>query len=193
MAYGEFAWLDSGDIVAFCVTLAKGLSAQEALERAGCDVTTLAWLSAAEAMDRQPPRSGPDSGPVRAARVGEWAVLLEFETRAGADWAVLQRLSRGAEAVSVADSDQVGLFCYAVDGVLVASFDTTVPEQRYGVDPDRLLGQMRAVGLLSTAQGAPVAISSRQGAMRLIQEITGVVIDEETMFDEELLTAWLVA
>lgn len=84
-------------------------------------------------------------------------------------------------------SEGSGLFSYAADGVMVTSFEPALPGQRFGDDPDRLLPQMRQVGLDPEVSGAEA--SSRRAAMKLAALAFGVSIDEFTMFDKELPTA----
>ncbi|RFS81262.1 hypothetical protein D0T12_33375 [Actinomadura spongiicola] len=147
---GDIEWVDGdarlGEI--FCLTFVKDVDETEALTRLGALPDTLRPREldeAAEAFDRF------ETGYTELAfalNLGAWTMVVEVNGFQGVLTEPLAGLSRGTEVVSVQRHDYADHgFRYAVDGTLVTGFEPTWPQHRWGSDPDRLLGKMRAAGL----------------------------------------------
>ncbi|MGD1222745.1 MULTISPECIES: DUF6461 domain-containing protein [Streptomyces] len=132
---------------AYCVTFAKGLSAEELVRRMGGDPgRIMPSLSAEDALEL-----AGDKGPV--ARLGTsngWAFALEPASAEGTDRRLLRRVSEGTEAVMLLDSGMPPYwFVHARDGEIAADFEPGVEaEQIGGSDPSFLVPAMQSAGML---------------------------------------------
>ncbi|MFC6886489.1 DUF6461 domain-containing protein [Actinomadura yumaensis] len=167
-------WMDDdeplGEIC--CLTFVKGVDENEVLSRLGALPDTLRPRTLAEA-DGSYEAGYPQFA--FALDLGGWTVLIEPNGFQGTLIERLTALSQGTEAVSVQRHDYADHgFRYAVDGTLVTGFEPTWPGRRWGSEPDRLLGQMRAVGL------APAPADDADG-------------DEDEDEDDSLLSAYVPA
>ncbi|MFI0366950.1 DUF6461 domain-containing protein [Actinomadura sp. 1N219] len=145
-------WIDGdgggplGEI--FCLTFLKGVDETEALSRLGGLPDTLRPRTLAEAGEASMSYEAGYAEFAFALDLGGWTVLIEPNGFQGSLQEPLTALSHGTEAVAVQRHDYADhAFRYAVDGTLVTAFEPTWPDHRWGSEPDRLLGQMRAVGL----------------------------------------------
>ncbi|TDB84611.1 hypothetical protein E1264_24065 [Actinomadura sp. KC216] len=132
----------------FCLTFVKGVDETEALTRLGGLPDTMRPRTLEEADEALRSFEAAYTRYAFALNLGGWTVLIEPSGFRGTLDEPLAALSRGTEAVAVSRNDYGDhAFRYAVDGTLVTGFEPTWPDDRWGTDPDRLLGQMRAVGL----------------------------------------------
>ncbi|MFI0405766.1 DUF6461 domain-containing protein [Actinomadura sp. 3N508] len=145
-------WIDGdgdgplGEI--FCLTFVKGVDETEALTRLGGLPDTLRPRALEEADKALLSFEAAYTRYAFALNLGDWTVLIEPSGVRGSLEEPLAALSRGTEAVAVMRHDYADhAFRHAVDGTLVTGFDPSWPDVRWGSEPDRLLGQMRAVGL----------------------------------------------
>jgi hypothetical protein len=145
----DVAWADDGTLgEVFCLTFVRGLDETEALSRLGALPDELRPRTLDEATEASGSFAAGYPDFAFALDLGEWTVLIEPDGFQGSLTGPLTALSRGTEAVSVQRHDYADHgFSYAVDGTLVTGFEPTWPDQRWGSEPDRLLGRMRAVGL----------------------------------------------
>jgi len=92
---------------------------------------------------------GDGGGHVGVFQAGEWCVAIEPLGWTATDHEVLTTLSRGCEVVAVTRHDYAAehSFEYAIDGTIVTGYRLRHPYERYGSDPDRLNGFMRALGM----------------------------------------------
>lgn len=123
------------DDEAVCVTYVRNLSPAEAFARM-------------EATVDPEVEAGHDEGAIAAFPVAGGVVLVEPNGFAGISDTVICKLSKGTVAAAVffnANLDQD--FVYAEDGVIITQFEPDQPGDRSGGDPDRLLEQMRALGM----------------------------------------------
>ncbi|RKS74306.1 hypothetical protein BZB76_2817 [Actinomadura pelletieri DSM 43383] len=147
---GDIEWVDGDERLGeiFCLTFVKDVDETEALTRLGALPDTLGprdLEEAAEAYDRF--ETGYEESAF-ALNLGDWTMVVEVNGFQGGLVEQLAGLSRGTEAVSVQRHDYADHgFRYAVDGTLVTGFEPTWPRYRWGSEPDRLLGKMRAAGL----------------------------------------------
>ncbi|WP_205717424.1 DUF6461 domain-containing protein [Actinomadura soli] len=143
-------WIDDGGPLGeiFCLTFLKGVDETEALSRLGGLPDTLRPRTLEEAGEAYLSYEAGYAEFAFALNLGDWTVLIEPDGFQGSLIEPLAALSRGTEAVAVQRHDYADhAFRYAVDGTLVTGFEPTWPDHRWGSEPDRLLGQMRAVGL----------------------------------------------
>ncbi|MGH3240846.1 MAG: DUF6461 domain-containing protein, partial [Spirillospora sp.] len=143
-------WVDDGEPLGdiFCLTFLKGVDETEALSRLGALPDTLRPRTLDEATEAFGSYEEGYAEFAFALNLGAWTVLIESDSVQSSFAEALTALSQGTEAVSVGRNDYADHgFRYAVDGTLVTGFEPTWPDERWGSEPDRLLGQMRAAGL----------------------------------------------
>jgi hypothetical protein len=135
----------------FCATFVRGLSPEEAFRRIGAIPDDISGDWGIEA---------------RAASGG--TVLIDY------GYAMLSELiSRGTTAATVFTNGSLDEdFVYSVDGVVVTKFEPHSPDWRRGSDPDRLLAQMREVGILLDEEATGDLRITR--ALALAERVTGV-------------------
>lgn len=150
----EFRWL--GEFGPFydisCVSFARSLTPVEALTRLGVEVADLEQVTFERFQERT--MWWIDTDNLRSTYVGAiethgWTVLIQLW--AGSivmDRHLMRDLSRESELVVVhRNIHATDYFCYVVDGEEVTWFDPLCPQTRAGSDPDRLVREMREVGL----------------------------------------------
>ncbi len=118
---GEYSWAEAG---AFCMTFVEAAAPVAVLERmvSGCSTGI---VSIAEARKWAREQAAPDYGSViQAGSVGEWAVTVERSGYTATLPEVVRRISKGSRAIVVfRNIDGHTAFLYAVDGVVIRSFD----------------------------------------------------------------------
>ena len=155
----------------YCLTFVRGVDEREALRRMGGLPDTVATRTLADVGGLH---NFDDGYPTVASALslGTWTVVVEPNGFEGSQ--LVAALSRGTEAVSVLRHDYASHgFGYAVAGELVTQFDPTVPDRRYGADPDRLLAAMAEVGFTLTEDGQFDDTITR--CLRLAGRLTGVL------------------
>ncbi|WP_205718313.1 DUF6461 domain-containing protein [Actinomadura sp. WMMA1423] len=189
----DIEWAETlGEI--FCLTFLKGVDETEALSRLGALPDTLRHRTLEEAQEVYDCYEAGYTDFASAIDLGAWTVLVEPMGFQGAMNEQLTALSRGTEVVSVLRHDYADHgFCYAVDGMLVTGFEPTWPEHRWGSEPDRLLGKMRAAGLDPDAEDdgeddGDFVPGAYMPALLLAGLITGALPHPDTL-DGRLLTA----
>jgi Family of unknown function (DUF6461) len=173
----DVAWADDGTLGdIFCLTFVKDVGETEALGRLGALPGELRPRTLDEATEASGSFEAGYPEFAFALNLGDWTVLIEPDGFQGGLAGPLAALSRGTEAVSVQRHDYADHgFSYAVDGTLVTGFEPTWPDQRWGSEPDRLLGRMRAVGLDPDAEEDDHVPSAYVPALLLAGLITGAV------------------
>jgi hypothetical protein len=174
---GGFGWVLDPSVVMFCLTCVRAMPAGVLLSQAGADASGSLEADAAAvesmALDRQ-------ALGVRAAPVGDWSVLIEFQSLTGADPQWVTSLSPGREVVSVYQTGAgMGGFLYAQDGTLLTMFEPALAATRSGAQPDRLLEQMRAVSI--DPDGEDTGVDPGPAALELVARITGVRLSDEVV------------
>ncbi|MFI0352555.1 DUF6461 domain-containing protein [Actinomadura sp. 9N407] len=175
VTHDDVAWVETlGEI--FCLTFIKGVGEIEALSRLGALPDTLHPRTLQEAWDAHHSYEAGYPDFAFALNLGVWTVLLEPNGFQGSLVEPLTALSRGTEAVSVQRHDYASHgFGHAVDGTLVTGFEPTWPHQRWGAEPDRLLGKMRPAGLDPDAEDDDYVSGAYVAAFLLAGLITGAV------------------
>ena len=118
----DYAWVEGWR--AFCVSFVEGTKPQAVLDRM-VDDPAAAIMSVAEAREWASEQTEPGCGSVIEARmVGGWAVTVETTSCQATLPEVVRRMSKGSRAVVVfRDMHAYTSFVYAVDGVVIRSFD----------------------------------------------------------------------
>ncbi|GAT68236.1 hypothetical protein PS9374_03897 [Planomonospora sphaerica] len=133
----EFRWLsDCEDLdEIYCVSFVRDLTPEEVLRRFNGDENTTEECDAADY--------------IGTAKIGGWTLVVEpGGWQLAADPEIYTRVGRGTEIVSVSRHDYASdTFAYIVDGEPVVQLEPMFPEDRSGTDPDRLVEEMRKVGL----------------------------------------------
>jgi hypothetical protein len=182
----SFEWIDKEFDLGFCLTFARGVSPDELLVRMGTDPDTLLARTRTEAEYLQIDPHAPGLV-VRVGRAGEWAFGLESCGNHGSRDEVLSEVSRGTQALStVYTGDGTRFFSYAEDGVEVCWFDVDSPSRGTGSDPNFLLPEMRAEGLMDTADGS---LDSGAAMLRVIRRRFGVTLPKEAVLTGKLLSS----
>ena len=115
-------------------------------------------------------------------QVGDVVVAVEPNGFQGSRREVLRVASRVGEAVSVYwNVNLVCRFSYSVGGELVTSFDPLFTDQRFGSDPDRLLGEMATLPFGIDNDPIPAAFV-------LAERVTGRALSREDI--EGLTDSW---
>ncbi|MFC4586049.1 DUF6461 domain-containing protein [Sphaerisporangium corydalis] len=149
-----------------CLTFVRDMSPEEAFHRLG--------------VTPEPAGRGvvpdPTDGPghlISAYPAIGGTVLLEGGGYAGTLAEVTRRLSAGTAMAAVSLGTASGLeFLFAADGQAVTGFRPDEPHERWGRDPDRLLGHMRDLGM--PVDGDDDGFDPLGAALALAERATGV-------------------
>ncbi|WP_436756697.1 DUF6461 domain-containing protein [Streptosporangium sp. V21-05] len=132
------------------MSFVRDLSPEEVLRRFGVDEDTMEEVTSEELGERSAESMTDDAaGYIGAAKVGDWTLVIEpGGWKLAADSEIMARVSHGTEVVPVCCHNYASdTFAYIVDGQPVVWFDPMLPDARSGDDPDRLVKEMREVGL----------------------------------------------
>jgi hypothetical protein len=112
----------------------------------------------------------------RLGSVGHWTFAVESLSVRGGHSATLRRLSeQDGEAFSLCYTDMVDTFNYANDGRHVSGFDLTVPQIRYGDEPERFSAELERAGFLDAR------IPTRGMGAIFVEEAFGITLDRELL------------
>ncbi|TMR99348.1 DUF6461 domain-containing protein [Nonomuraea basaltis] len=184
-SHEEFGWLAKyGPFYdVSCVTFARPLSPREALTRLGADSNGIEEVTFEEHQERT--MTYIDSDNMRTSYVGAletngWTVLIQLWTGSiGLNRLLLRSLSQSTEVVSIhRNLHATDYFVYAVDSEEVIRFDQLVPDTRWGSDPDRLVSEMREVGLSWEGPGIDAPFPR---SFALAKKITGFSFSEDML------------
>jgi uncharacterized protein DUF6461 len=171
----DLEWVLDPAMVMWCLTCVRQIPAEDLLSAIGATADTEAQWDAGQAQVEAYRLGGAG---VRVASSEDWSVLIELQSLKGADGQWLQEISRGREAVCFYHSGSgMEMFAYAVDGVVVTEFEPAIPVRRSGADPDRLVSEMRAVGI--DPDPAPSDGDLGLAVLRLVERVTGVRLTSE--------------
>ncbi|GAA2210312.1 hypothetical protein GCM10009850_057710 [Nonomuraea monospora] len=194
--YEEFGWL--GEFGPFhdcaCVSFVRSLTPLEALTRLGAGAADVEQVTFEEFQERTMWCIDADnfrSSYVGAIEAGGWTVLIQlWGGSIGLDRRSMRSLSLDGELVVVHRNLHASdYFIYAVDGEQVTWFDQLGPHARTGSDPDRLVKEMREVGLDPDHDWEGPGIDSTfPRSFALTKRITGVSFSK-AMLDSRILAA----
>jgi hypothetical protein len=168
---GEYSWVDamSGVAVASCFSFFDGLSVDEVVALAGIRDGRVARFARADAA---PAPLG--DGEVAIFSAAGWTVLYEpngYPERFANSIAGSARAERSV--IVFWNVNAVTEFAYWERGSRVVAFDW--PQDRHGLDPDRLIAEMQAtVGLERTGEEGGSVFEVYQQMLALAERITGV-------------------
>jgi hypothetical protein len=173
----DYAWLEERYahlMVAFCVTLVRGLTAGELLRRLGAEPqvrgTGVEALSEPSYDVREPYQAF-----VGATSVGEWALMVEYNGHLGVTERAMLPVSRGRTVVShFRNVNAVDDFYWLQDGEVRLHFQPLFAHERDGSHPDDLVPTMREVGFdLSDDEDRDYARHT-EAAFALAHHLTGI-------------------
>ncbi|GAA3626197.1 hypothetical protein GCM10022419_134650 [Nonomuraea rosea] len=195
-SYEEFAWLaERGPFYdVSCVSFARSLTPREALTRLGAGLDDIEQVTFDGLQERTMECIDADnlrSSYVGALETAGWTVLVQLW--AGSidfDRHLLPSLSQGTEVVAIDRNLHAhDYFTYAVDGERITHFNQLSPYARMGSDPDRLVGEMREVGLDPDQDwDGPGVHAPFQRSFALAKKITGFSFSK-SMLDMRFLAA----
>ncbi len=182
MTAADYAWFEDrppGLSESYCLTLARGLTPADFLDRLGARAD--ATRTGAEALF-EPSMDLWDAHDGRELLIGvtevsghrgAWALGLEFNGFLGITPELLVPLSAGTITVSHSrDIEFVGGFYWAEDGVIRLYFEPMNACYREGSTPDAVAGVMRNAGFDLRVEGE--AEHCTEAALALAERITGV-------------------
>ncbi|MER5212777.1 DUF6461 domain-containing protein [Streptomyces sp. NPDC002838] len=186
----DYAWLEERYahlMVAFCVTLVRGLTAEELLQRLGAEpevrVTGVEPLSEPSYDVREPYRLF-----VGATSVGDWSLMVEFNGHLGVTNQAMLPVSRGRTVVShYRNVNAVDHFCWYEDGELRLHFQPLFAHDRHGSHPDELLTQMREAGFDLSEDEDRDYHNHTEAAFALAHRITGIRLTPELLSSAEFI------
>ncbi|MGI5493125.1 DUF6461 domain-containing protein [Microtetraspora malaysiensis] len=184
-SHEEFGWLAKyGPFYdVSCVTFARSLSPREALTRLGADSNGIGEVTFEEHQERTMKYIDSENmctSYVGALETNGWTVLIQLWTGSiGLNRLQLRGLSQSTEVVSISRNlHATDYFVYAVDSEEITCFDQLVPDTRWGGDPDRLVSEMREVGLSWEGPGIDAPFPR---SFALAKKITGFSFSEDML------------
>lgn len=181
----DYGWLEEryADLMeAYCVTLVRGLTADELLQRLGAEPAGR-YTGVAELADPAYEVGSPYRLFVGAATVGDWALMVEHNGYLGTVDEAMLPLSRGRTVVShFRNVNAVDHFTWYVDGTVRLHFEPLFAHHRDGSHPDALLTEMREAGFdLRDADDCDTD-GHTEAAFALAHRLTGIRLTPE-LFD----------
>ncbi|WP_406313142.1 DUF6461 domain-containing protein [Streptosporangium sp. NBC_01639] len=168
----EFCWLSDCEELAeiYCVSFVRGLAPEEVLRRFSVGGST---------MEEYDPTDY-----IGTAKIDDWTLVVEpggWQLVAAPE--IQARVGQGTEIVSVSRHDYASdIFAYIVDGEPVVQFEPVLPDDRSGTDPDRLIEEMREVGLDPDRDvDGPLIDSPIERSFALASRITGLHFSPEML------------
>lgn len=162
-------------MVMWCLTCVRQVSTKDLVTGIGATIVSDVRWDASEAQGEAYRQGGVG---VRIASSDDWSVLIELQSLKGANADWLQEVSQGREAMCFHHSGSgMEMLSYAADGVIVTEFEPAIPARRSGTAPDRLVADMRAVGI--DPDGAMSDGDLGVAALRLVERVTGVRLTSE--------------
>jgi hypothetical protein len=117
-----------------------------------------------------------DGTNLRFGAVGPWGYAVEALSVLGADPATLRCLSgNGGEAFALCYTQTIDTFSYANNGRSVFGFDMTLPNRRYGEEPERFAAELEQAGFLDDGVPTPA-----MGA-KFVDLAFGITLDREML------------
>lgn len=182
-SFERYAWAN-GDTGMYCITVARGLRAQDFLARWRAEVVDGTHTSATiyDEEDWESGRYG-----VRVAEVGDYAVGIEFMSWYGWESQWLEELSRDTEVWSFhnLDGKPLYLFAHYRNGRRATTLDLFGPDHYGGEDPHGLDEHMARAGILTQPEDGPIP-NFKVAALRMIEQISGVQMTEHLMYNAPL-------
>jgi len=186
----DYAWFRRriGSLeVAYCLTLVRGLTPVEALER--IDAEPAGRVTGVDAFVTScPSKHAYGSWYVGATALDDWTLLVEWCGLLGVTTKVIEPLSAGTQVVShYRNVDAEDRFCWMVDGDLRLQFEPLFAYSRTGSDPDGLVDVMQQVGFdLRDIEDRDFELHT-EAAFALAEHLTGVRLTAELLESADYL------
>jgi hypothetical protein len=182
-------WIDDLS-QAYCLTLARGLTPAQFLERLGAQIEapsrsgTELSLPSFETWDRYQGQALFIGATTVRGTEAEWALGLEVNGFLGVTPAAIVPLSAGTTVVSHhRDVEAADNFYWVENGDIRLYFQPGAPAWREGSTPDALAGEMRLAGfdLREDAEYDPANDVAPEAAFALSEHLTGVRLTPELL------------
>ncbi|MEV6845541.1 DUF6461 domain-containing protein [Actinoplanes sp. NPDC051411] len=186
----EYAWFPAGSglVKVYTLTWVEALSPDAVASRAGARrLGTRRWPAGGW---KTLPGTRANETVVAVTRAHGWALMVEDSANAiGAADNTIGKLSKGTRLVTFSHNYQAAdRFVLASDGTILVDFDPGYPPDRVGTEPDLLVGDMRAVGLNTSAVDAALA-QPEPAMLALTERVTGVPLTRHLLRDSAYLAA----
>ena len=194
----DWEWWVRGEILSQGLTFVRGISEREMLMGFEMDPDAARPMTPTEAWhDPTLANADFDDGPywVRVAKVGEWALAIEWSRIMSYLDNIVRRLSAGTESISIsATANGTGNLSYFVDDVWTSGFEIGQPyDSTAGSDPNYFHHALAEVGLSGMDDGTMVDLPplSRQllGVLEMLTRTKGIRLPEE-VYMSPLLAAY---
>jgi hypothetical protein len=186
----DYAWLEEryADLTeAYCITLVRGLTPAELLQRLGAEpevrVTGVEGLCEPSYGISDPYRLF-----VGATSVDDWSLMVEFNGYLGVTDEAMLPVSRGRRVVShFRNVNAVDHFCWYEDGEVRLHFEPLFAYHRDGTHPDELLTEMREAGFDLSEDDDRDYDNHTEAAFALAHRITGIRLTPELFASAEFI------
>ncbi|MFB7260801.1 DUF6461 domain-containing protein [Streptomyces nojiriensis] len=173
-------WIADAEFDNYCITFAKGLSPEELVRRMGGDpdlITEPMHLDDALQLD---------DGLGMVALIGSengWAFAVEMASAEGDDREIIEKVSRGTEAIILTKSfASPSMFRLIRDGRSIAEFEVYQPiaQAVQGDDPEAIIPAMERSGFLLPNGFSAEPDDDERCALRLAEDEFGLSVPEIT-------------
>ncbi|MFB6724566.1 DUF6461 domain-containing protein [Kribbella sp. NPDC056345] len=175
----DYAWTQRGHAPYFCVSMLRGITADELLDRLAAQERG-GPMTLPEAVERSFAVESSSGTALSAARTLDegWTLWVEPNGFAAA-WA--GALSAGSRLVVIEENPKGGgNFCWYEDGELKLRFEPAFACERDGSDPDSLYDEMERLGLEVVDSGDDYDIGPvHEAAYALMEHLTEVRLTPE--------------
>lgn len=188
----DYAWAEDDDLFsAYCLTLVRGVTPREFMDRLGAhvafDALQLGEQFTVISFDYWEAHLG-DVQFIGATTVagdgGDWTLALEVNGHLGVTPEMVIPVSAGTRLVShrYNSGNAFGEFCWIENGDIRLEFETLVANQREGSTPDALLDDMKQIGFILDENSEDTRPTTT-AALALAERLTGVRVTG-TMLDD---------
>jgi Family of unknown function (DUF6461) len=183
----DYSWFEQQypDLMeAYCLTLVRGLTPEETLNRfgAGLDRTFVTGVNSLfEPSYQACDRYGGDRLLLGVADLGGWSLAVEPNGYLGVTEGLVERVSLGTRLVShFRNVNAVDYFYLVDDGDVKLTFEPLFAHHRSGSDPESYVGLMRAVGF-HVDEGDEEYEGHTEATFALAEELTGVRLTPDVL------------
>ncbi|QIS11783.1 DUF6461 domain-containing protein [Nocardia arthritidis] len=191
----DYDWIKGDDLYdAFCLTLVRGVTPQEFMDRIGARITFGALPFGAEfteiAFDCWDKSQG-DVLFIGATTVagagGDWTLAFERNGYLGQILELMAPLSAGSRLVTVFNSMNTGgYFHWFEDGDLRLRFEAIFAYDRWGSTPDACLEYMKQIGFNLNEDREDIG-PTITAALALAERCTGVRVTDDMLYGADFL------
>jgi hypothetical protein len=191
----DYAWADDGWLFsAYCLTLVRGVTPREFMDRLGAHIAFDALQLEQFAEISLDYWDDPDLGDVRligattvAGDGDDWTLALEVNGFLGVTSELVIPVSAGTRLVShYSSGNGLGEFCWIENGDIRLEFKPVFAFRREGSTPDALLDDMEQIGFSLDENGEDVGPTTT-AALALADRLTGVRVTGTMLGDAVFL------